>query len=894
MWTPGLKSDSLVGRRAEQRRVDELIGAAGAGRGAALVLTGEAGIGKTALLEYALREASGLEIVRSAGSEFEQELPFAGLHQLCVPILRHLPELSGRHRAALQVAFGLGDGTPELFHIGLAVLELMAVAAQDRPLLCLVDDVQWVDAASLTVLAFLARRMGADRISMIFAVRTPAVTSELGTVESLAVAGLSDEDARELLARRSPLVLDERVRDSLVAEARGNPLALVELPRAGGFLLPATPSTPTRIEEIFQARLRALPSGARLLLIVASADPTGDPGLLWPAAQKLGLDVTRAAAEAAGSGLAEFDARIRFCHPLARSAVYRAAAVEERRAAHAALAEIVDPVVAPDRRVWHRAQASSGPDDDVAADLERCASRAQARGGVAATAAFLERAVALTMDPALRVERTLASVQATLDAGGADPAADLLTTVDVAALDGYQRARVDVLGGRIAFTRHGDGTGPMLMVSAARRLATLDVQRSRDCFLDGIEMALSVGRARGVIDEVLAAARTDAPPGASPDILDVLIMLGAQGPRGAVPLLAGLPGDDGPWWAPRPALATMIAAEFWDFDTHAAIAGWLEKSGRESGSPALLRLGLGQKACEAVLVGDVGRAITALAEEEAIADAVGDSPLMYPRLLLAAWRGRRTEALALFRSATEAEAGRAGGQVTNLTWTSATLHNGLGNYPAALDAARKVVDDELFHVGGALLELIEAATRCGEPALAARALASLTDHTRAGGTPSALGVAASARALVTGVEDHYREALGHLAESPLKPYRGRAHLLYGEWLRRQGRRRDSVQHLRTAHDLLSTSGAEGFARRAAGELRAAGEKVNRPSEQTPGTLTAQEIAVAGLVAAGATSPEVAVQLFISKRTVDAHLRNIFRKLGVTSRRQLKDQRFTLG
>ncbi|MET7335115.1 AAA family ATPase [Nonomuraea sp. NPDC005650] len=890
MRTPALTTEVLVGRHELQQRVDELTGAARTGQGGALVLEGEAGIGKSALLEYARNAAPGFRVVRTSGSEFEQELPYSALHQLCVPMLKHLVELPNRHRDALRVAFGLAEGTPDPFQIGLAALGLVTAAARERPLLCLIDDAQWVDTASARAMVFLARRVAADPAAMIFAVRPTYAANGFGELPQLAVRGLSDEDAKVLLTTRSPFPLDDQVRDRLVAEAQGNPLALLELPRAGGFVPPDGSSVPTRIEYGYQARLAGLSAEARLLLIAASADPTGDPGLLWPAARRLNLDVTSAGAEADATGLVEFGTRVRFCHPLARSAVYRAADAGERRTVHEALAAVTDPTMAPDRQAWHRAQASPGPDDDVADELERCATRAQARGGVAAAAAFLERSVALSLDPERRIVRTLRAAQAGFDAGASGRAADLLALLGTVTLDEFQHADVDLLRGRIAFTQHDDGSGPMLMVRAAQRLASLDPDRARDCFLDAVEMSLSVGRGGVVIDRVLTAARSGAPAPSSPDALDALIVLAADGYEAAVPLLRhALYGIGEPFWTRRPALATMIAVELWDPDTLAAIAAWLVKAGRASGSPLLLRLGLAQKAVEAILIGDIGQAIATTAEEAAIADATGAAPLLHHRLHLAALRGRRDEALELFEAATAAPTTGGPGQVTNLHWTTAMLHNGLADYPAALAAARKATEHgDLFLTGAALPELIEAAVRCDDHITAAQALDSLTERTQAAGTIAGRGVAAYSRGLVTGVEDHYREAVDLLAEGPLLPYLGRAQLLYGEWLRREGRRRDCREHLRTAHELLSRAGAEGFARRAADELRATGEKVQTWSEQTYGKLTMHEVAVARLVASGATSNEVAVQLYISKRTVDAHLRNIFRKLGINSRRQLKD------
>jgi len=881
----------LVGRQAEIRRIDELAGAARAGRGGALVLRGEAGIGKSALLDHAREAASGFRTVQACGSQYERELPFAALHQLCLPMLPHLDELPDRHREALRNAFGIVTGAPDVFRIGVATLELLSCAARERPLLCLIDDAQWLDAASSKVLTFLARRVTCEPVAMMFAARPNHAAGQLDELPGLFVAGLSDTDARTLLAAKSHMTLDDQIRQRIMAEARGNPLALLELPRAGGFAPPDTSSVPTRIECGFQARLADLPDAARLLLTVASADPTGDPGLLWAAARQLDLDLTASGAAAAATGLVEFSTRVRFCHPLARSAVYRAAEAEQRRTAHRVLAEVTDPVADPDRRAWHRAQAGTGPDEDVAAELERSALRARSRGGAVAAAAFLERAAELSLDAGSRTERTLTAVQAKLDAGLDDSAAQLLATVENAALDELQHARVDLLRGQIAFVRTTDGNGPMFMLRAAQRLAEPDPERSRECFLDALEMSLVVGRATGVMDMVLAAARAAAPAPRCPDVLDALIRLAADGHRAAVPLIRSvLDGDDAPLWTRRPGLAVMLAGELWDPHALRAISEWLMKTGRESGSPLLLRLGLAQMASCAVLSGELGQAMAAIAEEEAITDATGGPPVTYHRLQLVAMRGRRQEALELFETVTAAATVRGSGQlIANTQVTAAVLHNGLGDYPAALDAARQAAaQGDLFLAGFSLPELVEAAVRCGEHDEAARALESLTERTDASGTASGLGIAAYARGLVTGVEDHYREAVEHLEKSPMVPYRARAHLLYGEWLRREGRRRDCRLHLRTAHELLSEAGIEAFARRAADELRATGEKARGRSGPAYDQLTAQEVYIARLVATGATSKEVAARLFLSPRTIDAHLRNIFRKLGITSRRQLRD------
>ncbi|MFD7024450.1 AAA family ATPase [Promicromonospora sukumoe] len=892
MRTPAALPRPLFGREREQRRLDDLTGAARDGRGGALLLLGEAGIGKSTLLDHAERVATGFHVVRVAGAQHEAELPFAGLHQLCLPLLGHLADLPATHREALSGAFGLTSATPDVFHVGLAALGLMAAAARERPLLCLVDDAQWLDADSARALAFVARRVSAEPVAFVLGARLPHEAAELDALPGLFVGPLAAADARALLTAQSHEVLDEQVRDRLLVEARGNPLALLALPRAGGFAPPDAGSAPSRVERGFAAALDRLPDDARTLLTIAAADPTGDPALLWPAARALGLDAEAAGAAATATGLVEFGTRVRFFHPLARAVAYESAGPAGRRLAHRLLAEATDPGTDPDRRAWHGAQAAAVPDAGLAAALERSASRAQARGGAAAAAAFLERAAELTPDPDRRTARTFAAVRALLDAGAADRAAELLGTVDAAGPDPLRQAEADLLRGRIAFVRVGDGDGPAHMLRAAARLADLDPERSRASYLEALEMSLLVGRATGMTDRVLREARASSStaPRRQPDVLDALTVLATEGHRAGVPLLRdALDGADGAMWTRHPALAVVLASELWDPHLHATIVEWLLKSGRASGSPLVLRLGLAQVTSAAALAGDLDRATSAAAEEEAIADATGGPPVIYHRVQLAAMRGRREEALALFEEVTAA-AGSGGQLVANVHWASAVLHNALADYPTALAEARRAVDlDDLFIAGFSLPELVEAAVRCGEESAAAGALDALTERTEASGTATGRGVAAYARGLVTGIEDHYREAVRLLADSPLLPYRARAHLLYGEWLRREGRRRDCRPHLRTAHELFSGAGIEAFARRAADELRATGETARSRSGHTRDRLTPQELHIARLVATGATSNEVAARLYLSPRTVEAHLRNIFRKLQISSRRQLRDR-----
>ncbi|MGW3039818.1 ATP-binding protein [Kitasatospora sp. NPDC001159] len=881
---PETYTDELIGRHDEMRRLDALLQAARESRGGALVLRGEAGIGKSVLLRHLDEAATGFLVVRASGAEFETELPFAALHQLLAPVTDRLTALPPPHRKALEIAFGLDTGTPDPFLVGVASLGLLTETGRERPLLCVVDDAQWLDRASAKALAFLARRVSAESIALVFAVREPSRLPELDELPGHSLQGLGESDARALLAAAVRAPLDERVRDRILAEARGNPLALVELPRtaglagmAGGFAQPD--SVPAVIEQSFRSRLELLPPAARLLVTVAAADPIGDPGLLWRAAEFLGID---AAAAAESCALVEFGTRIRFSHPLARSAAYRAATPRERRRAHEALAAVTDPVADPDRRAWHRAQASAGPDEQVAAELEASATRARMRGGVAAAAAFLERSAALTVSPAQRAERVLAAAEAKLSVGEFDTAAELLTTV--ATDDPGRAARADLLRGRLSFVRRRGDEGPTAhLLRAAARLAVTDPAWSQECYLDAAEMGLLLG----ALDQVVEAVRKT-PPSGEPDssaaaVLTGLINLVSDGHRAAGESLRPVVDDaDGEMWARRPSLGFMVATELWNIEAMHGIATRAVAAGRESGSFHALPIGLAMRATVTAHTGDFGAAMELISEEEAIADATGAAPLVYPRLHLVALRGRRKEAVELFASVDHRMS-------LSVHWATAVLSNGLADYPAALKAAREAVEYGAVGTAGlALPELVEAAVRCGETEVAAAALASLQERTRAGRHAWGLGVEACARALVTEDESAYEEAIALLDGSALVVYRARAHLLYGEWLRRQGRRRDARSALRLAHESLSDLGVEAFAERAAGELRATGEQARSRTSKASDQLTMQEVHIARLVANGATSKEVAAKLFLSPRTVDAHLRNIFRKLGLTSRRQLRD------
>ncbi|HUE25799.1 MAG TPA: AAA family ATPase, partial [Solirubrobacteraceae bacterium] len=512
---------ALRGRRTEIEALDKLIEAVRAGESRALVVRGEPGVGKTALLDYVVEHASDCRIERAVGVQSEMELAFAALHQLCAPMLDGLERLPPPQRDALLTAFGVGRGVPpDLFFVGLAVLSLLSDVAQERPLICLVDDEQWLDRASAQALAFVARRLEAEPVGLVFAAR--ARSELLAGLPELLVEGLDESDARALLDSVLTAPLDPRVRDQIVTETRGNPLALLELLKgvtpaelAGGFGLPGEVSLSRTIEESFGRRLEALPAETRRLLLLAAADPVGEPSLVWRAAERLGIR-SEAATAAAEAGLLEFGARVRFRHPLVRSAVYRSASLQERQDAHRALAEATDPRFDPDRRAWHRAQAAPGPDEGVAGELERSAGRAQARGGFAAAAAFLERAALLTSEPAVRTRRLLAAARAKHEAGALDAALGLLVAVEAGPLDGFQRAWVDLLRGEIAVEQRRSSDAGRLLVSAARRLESLDANLARETHVAalGAAMAADVDLPGGLVEAALAAQA--APPGPDP------------------------------------------------------------------------------------------------------------------------------------------------------------------------------------------------------------------------------------------------------------------------------------------------------------------------------------------------------------------------------------------
>jgi DNA-binding CsgD family transcriptional regulator len=898
----------LIGRTGDCAHIDRLLQDAQSGSSAALVLRGAPGAGKTALLDYAEQRAGTCRVIRAAGVESEMELPFAGLHQLCAPLLDLLAQLPVPQRGALAAAFGLEVGDrPDRFLISLALLSLLADAAHDRPVLCLVDDAQWLDRASALALGFVARRLGNESILLIFAVRDPVGSDDLVGLPSLNVEGLSDEHARELLGSVIGAPLDEHVRARILDEARGNPLALLELPReapllsmADGIDFLSEMPVQSRIEESFRRRVRELPAATQQVLLLAAAEPTGAPGLLWRAAVEAGVSMD-AVAPAVGSGLVELGARIVFCHPLLRSAIYQGATAEDRRGAHRALAAGTDAEVDPDRRAWHLARAALAPDEGIAAELERSAGRAQARGGMAAAASFLQGAAALTLDAQTLVRRSLEAAAAKQLAGAPEEALALLSTASEASLDALAQAKLVELRGQIALDLRRAGSAVRLLLEAARRLEDLDADRAREVYLEAFRAASVAGRLGGDIAVAADAART-APrrAGASNGVdllLEGLAIRYTDGYAASVPVLdravAAVPAaGDAPGQSVRwPWIARRIAPDLFDEDAWHELAVRNVQIARATGSLAVLPLALNYLSLLRCFEGRLDTAEILVEEADQIAAAIGIEPISFGRTLIAGCAGDPTVGLPLIASGDEfARAREEGVGLTFGEHARALLHNGLGEHEQALRPAQSAsARDELMVSTWALSELIEAAARSGATDAAAQATELLAARAQVAGRNLGLGLAARAQALISGpgdAERHHLEAVQRLGRSRLMLEFGRARLLYGEWLRREQRRSDARGELRAAHEMFATMGAQAFAARARRELLAAGASVSDQVYAAGERLTAQEAQIAQFARDGLSNPEIAARLFISPRTVQYHLRKVFLKLDISSRGQL--------
>jgi DNA-binding CsgD family transcriptional regulator len=902
----------LLDRATETSALEGVLAAVRDGLSGVLVLRGEAGVGKTALLDWAAGQAGEMQVARVAGAEAEMDMGFAGLHQLLVPFLGGLEGLPAPQRQALGSAFGLVAGPPpDRFLVGMAALTVLTDAAAARPVLCLIDDAQWLNQLSIEVLGFVARRLYADRVGMVFAVREGeerAVT--LPGLPELAVGGLGEEAAHELLARSAGARVDRQVSWRLAADTAGNPLALVELAAelttaelSGAEPLDWPLRFGGRLEELYRSRVRALPGSTQTLLLLAAADPTGEPALIWNAARNLGIKPE--AAEAAGvERLVSWEPRVRFRHPLIRSAAYYAALAAARRGAHQALATVTDPEVDPDRRAWHLAEAAAGPDEQVAAELERSADRARGRGGWGSGAAFLERAAALTPDEEHRARRMLAAAENRLAAGEAPAARALLGQAAPRLADGLARARARRLEGQSLYAAGQMPEATSVLLDAAQMLQPFETRLARDTLLDAFTATQFSAQPGAGMAEFLRAVRlvpkvADSRATVADLLLDGFAAMGERRyqagaallRRAIAPLAAGLPipGDALPHLMAVGQAANLL---YDDSARYQMEHRWVAEL-RDRGAIAALLPALGIQLSVQVQEGRFADAETTLAEGRALSEATGYraylGPLAWQELWALARRGREADARPLAAQMLREFAGRDKYEVLRVQGALAVLELGLGNYAAALRYALEALPRQNVLGLVPFADVVEAGTRCGERETATAAVEAFTPWALASGTDMALGLLARSRALLADdghAEAEYRLAIDHLQRSRLVPELARAHQVYGEWLRRQHRRRDARDQLRRAFEMFDEMGMTAFAGRARTELRATGERARPRSLGTPEVLTAQEAQIARLAAERLSNREIASQLFISARTVEYHLHKVFHKLGVTSRVQL--------
>ena len=911
--------DELLGRRDECAALDRLVADVLAGTSRVLVLRGEAGVGKSALLGYLSGRIAGgagkggeWRIASAVGVESEMELAYSGLHQLCAPLLDHLDELPVPQRDALATVFGLSTGpAPDRFLVGLAALTLVAQAAEQQPLACIIDDAQWLDSASAQLLAFVARRLLAERVALVCAARTGIGDDVLAGLPALEIRGLSASDARPLLLGHVHGPIDAAVTDQIIAESRGNPLALLELPRtwqaadlAGGFGLPAGQQVAGKIEHSYVQRLRLLPAETQLLVLTAAAEPLGDPVLLCRAAHALGIDMT-AAGPAVDARLFQVRIRVEFTHPLVRSAAYRAADAADRRRVHRALADATDAQADPDRRAWHRARATSGQDEEVAAELERSADRAQGRAGLAAAASFLTRATELTPLPEARTRRALAAAFANVQAGDFESTRTLLTIARDGPVDELQRAQIDLVSAQMAFASSRGSEATLLLLAAAQRLQPLNLQLTRQTYLDAFSAAQFAARLSESVGiaEVAQAARAaprrpEDEPAPGDLLLDAFVTL-TDDYAAAVPLswaaLATLRRDPG---SARENLrwlwqGCVLALELWDDESAYDLSGHHLRLARQTGALSELPLALGSRTPVLVFRGELAAAAALVEESRSVHEAAGIAEAPYGALILTAWRGQAAEARELIEvTIGEASARGEGVGVAICEYSHAVLCNGLGQYDEALAAARSACADprEMVAHNWGMTELIESAAQTGRTDLAKETLQRLTTKAYACRTNWALGIEARSRALLSDgdtAERGFREAVDHLSRARVRSELARAHLLYGEWLQQSNRRADARSELARAYEMFTAMGMDGFAERARRDLMATGAAVRQRTADATEQLTEQEALIARLARDGLSNPEIGAQLFISARTVEWYLRKVFTKLGISSRRQLQ-------
>lgn len=911
----------VVGRDAELGEIERLVASVRDGGSGVVVVRGGAGIGKTTLLDAASAAASDLLVLRVAGVEAELALGFAGLHQLLMPLSEMFGVLPVPQASALEGAFGLGSTVPDRFFVALAALTLLSHAAADRGLLVVVDDAQWLDQESADALRFVARRIDADRIGLLWAVREPSLVGDsVGEFPTVWLGGLDDDAAASLLASVHGERIDPFVRDRLIADADGNPLALVEL--AGGLsraqLAGLTPLPERRpitgaVEASFLRAVRALPALTQLLVLVAAADPTGNPVLLWRAGTVLGFDAA-AAGPAVSAGLIQIDVAVSFRHPLLREVVYRGAAGGDRRRVHRALADATSADRDPDRRAMHLAEAALGPDEAVAGGLQRAAERAGDRGGYAASATLLERAAQLTPAPAQRAVRLLRAAQANFGAGALARARDQLAAAVPELDDEFLAAQARRMEGNLALVGVGrtasNDPSPLggsdaaaLLVEAAVAMSRFDLQMARDTFVDAFSAVSLLGSwSRLSLHDVASRMARTGPAstsaGAAADALhDGFADVFSDRYASAIPRLrAGLDGlrGDGAG-APDWHVMTMgVWASFaiGDYATARLLLDDVTRRARERGAVSYLAPAFFHLGCWELAVGTLAAADACCSQRRLLLDVRGlESGVDGPTLVVQAWRGREVDVRAGAPDALRRGERRGHGWTVSLARRALMLLElGQGNYDAAAAAVPSTGWDlDLISGPFNAADAVEALVRAGRLDDAHDHLGWLTDRAAGSGATVEAGLCHLSRAVLGDVDDvegEFVAAISLLDGSAGRHHVGRAQLLFGEWLRRGRRRADARRELRLAYDLLSSAGADGFAERARLELLATGARARRRVAGPDVELTAQEQRVARLAAVGATNAEIAAELFISPYTVDHHLRNVFGKLGLTSRRQL--------
>jgi DNA-binding CsgD family transcriptional regulator len=908
----------LIDRSAEKQALSGLLDSVRQGMSGALVLRGEPGVGKSALLAYAGQHAEDTQVVRMVAVESEKNLGFAAVHQLLMPFLPFGDRLPEPQCRALGVAFGLVSGPPaDRFLVGLAVLTLLSDVAETRPVLCVVDDAQWLDAESADLLSFVARRLLADRVGLLFGIRETADAEEprLLDLPSLRISGLPEQAAHELLATSISQPIDPSVAARIVAETEGNPLALVEAAReldwdqlGGRAPLPDPLPVGHRLELTFRRRVRELPPDTQALLLLAAACAPGQGHLLWQAAAELGIPES-ASLPAEAAGLVDFSPQARFSHPLIRSAVYHGATATERRLAHRALASASDPELDVVSRAWHLAAAATRRDEGVAAELDAAARRTRSRGGYAATAVLLERAAQLTPAAESRAERQLAAAETHVLAGTMDRADVLAVEATRGLRNPLSAAQATHLRGRIQAACGRVAEAVVALVNAAERLRLLDPHAAREALLSALESAAFAGWASSalLLEEIARTAGRLPPTGDPPDSVPNLLLRAhtarlTRGYAAGVPamraaVLAVLGEDlDADLVLRHFELTTIGAVDLLDdAAVEALTTRWIEQA-RESGALAKLASGLAFRST--FVDGQSGRlaaAWTVDAEARELGEVTHNPAVVPPtgahRVILLALSGREAEARETAAAvAREAPTRGAAGEAALAAYGLGVLEIGLGNYAAAVGCLEPAYKDDTPLIGTyALPDLVEAAARGGRRGLAQSALQRLADRAGSTATPLALGLLARSEALLANpdeAEPKYEAALPLLGRTLAAPQLARAHLLYGEWLRRQRRRRESRDQLRQALDMFEGMGLDAFAERTRVELRATGERVLRRRVGTPPELTPQEAQIAALVSRGQANREIATQLFVSPSTVEYHLRKVFRKLGLTSRTQL--------